>query len=205
VKIALFPVLYDGARILVFISISTRVSGHHTYTHRGALMRTSIIAQQFCRQCKENREHVLFGRRVEPSETRDTTFVWAQFWACHSCGNHLEKREERHWPIDQDMIVKRLLKVSSDYEQVKASRLEVGPYRVVLTLELHPWDIVETLRRVENSHERGFYRASDLWKLEQYGILKNPLNENHRFPKRPLTKPECRSLAITGTTEQSVR
>jgi hypothetical protein len=100
------------------------------------------------------------------------------------------------------MIVKRLLKVQSDYEQIRASRLEVGYRKIVLTLDLHPWDIVETLRRVENSHERGFYRASDLWRLEQYGILKYPLDENHTFPKRALTKPERRSLAITGTPHQ---
>jgi hypothetical protein len=117
----------------------------------------------------------------------------------------LEKREERNYPTDQDMIVKRLLKVQSDYEQIRASRLEVGYRQIVLTLDLHPWDIVEALRRVEQSHERGFYRASDLWKLEQYGVLKFPLNENHRFPKRPLTKPERRNLAINGTPEQMGR
>ena len=52
--------------------------------------------------------------------------------------------------------------VSSDYEQVKSSQLEVGFQEIILRLQLHPWEIVETLRRVEASHERGFYRASDV-------------------------------------------
>jgi len=34
---------------------------------------------------------------------------------------------------------KRLLKVATDYEQVKASHLQVEHARIVLTQELHPW------------------------------------------------------------------
>src|SRR5438105_2037644 len=141
-------------------------------------MRASIVEKQFCEKCRQYRDHLRFGRRMEPSETPDATYIWADFWACQYCGNHLERREERRWPTDEDMIVKRLLRVSSDYEQVKASRLEVLHHRIVLSLDLHPWDIVETLRRVESSHDQGFYRVSDLWRLEQYGVLKHPLDQN---------------------------
>ena len=97
-----------------------------------------------------------FGRRIAPSKTPDTTFIWAEFWNCDHCGNHLEKREERPWPTHRDMITKRLLKVATDYEQVKAFHLEVEHARIVLTLELHPWHIVEALRSVEAAHTTGF-------------------------------------------------
>ena len=96
-------------------------------------MHASIIGRQFCVKCNEQRDHVRFGRRIEPSKTPDTTFIWAEFWNCDHCGNHLEKREERPWPTDRDIITKRLLKVATDYEQVKASHLEVEHARIVLT------------------------------------------------------------------------
>ena len=146
-----------------------------------------------------------FGRRIEPSKTPDTTFIWAEFWNCDHCGNHLEKREERPWPTHRDMITKRLLKVATDYEQVKAFHLEVEHARIVLTLELHSWHIVEVLRSVEAAHTTGFYRASDLYRLEQYGVLTWPLDENHRFPRRPLTKPEQRNPAFSGLPEKIAR
>ena len=97
------------------------------------------------------------------------------------------------------------MKVANDYEQVKASHLEVEHARIVLTLELHPWHIVEVLRRVESAHATGFYRASDLYHLEQYGVLKWPLDGNQRFPRRPLTKPERRNAAISGLPEKIAR
>src|SRR5438552_6950919 len=89
-------------------------------------MRSSIIGRQVCVKCNEQRDHVRFGRRVEPSKTPDTTSIWAEFWDCDHCGNHLEKREERPWPTDRDIITKRLLKVATDYEQVKASHSRSG-------------------------------------------------------------------------------
>ena len=58
-------------------------------------MRSSIIGRQFYVKCNEQRDHVRFGRRIEYSKTPDTTFIWAEFWDCDHCGNHLEKREER--------------------------------------------------------------------------------------------------------------
>ena len=161
-------------------------------------MHASIIGRQFCVKCNEQRDHVRFGRRIEPSKTPDTTFIWAKFWACDHCGNHLEKREERPWPTDRDMITKRLLEVATDYEQVKASHLEVGPAKIVLTLELHPWHIVEVLRRVEAAHPTGFYRASDLYRLEQYGVLRWPLDENRMFPRRSPTRQERKSSYLLG-------
>ena len=44
-------------------------------------MHASIIGRQFCVKCNEQRDHVRFGRRIEPSKTPDTTFIWAEFWA----------------------------------------------------------------------------------------------------------------------------
>ena len=96
------------------------------------------------------------------------------------------------------MITKRLLKVATDYAQVKASHLEVRPAKTVLTLELHPWHIVEVLRRVEAAHPTGFYRASDLYRLEQYGVLRCPLDENRMFPRRSPTRQERKSSYLLG-------
>jgi len=64
---------------------------------------------------------------------------------------------------------------------------------------------VEVLRRVEAAHTTGFYKASDLYRLEKYGVLRWPLDENHRLPRRPLTKPERRNAAISGLPEQVAR
>ena len=51
-------------------------------------------------------------------ESKLAAFTGTIFGA--ACGNHLEKREERPWPTDRDMITKRLPKVATDYEQVRS-------------------------------------------------------------------------------------
>lgn len=84
--------------------------------------------------------------------------------------------------------MKRLLKVSNDYEQIRASSLEVEYDRITLTLELHPWHIVQALRRVEESRQTGFYKASDLYHLDKHGMLNFPVDAKNEFTKRSLIK-----------------
>lgn len=75
----------------------------------------------------------------------------------------------------------KLLRLSTGYDQVKESSLQVEGDMVTLKLRFYPWAVVKASKRVEDE-KHGFYHLSDLLLLEQHGLLKEQLRENVRIP-----------------------
>lgn len=131
------------------------------------------MAKQFCTKCNLNTDHMLLRRWTEKSGN-PTTFIRAESWICCYCDITHEKKSEEPKPTEETMIVRRLLKLSSDYEQIHYSTLEVEGNMVTLRLKLFPWSVVQASKRIREAKKNGFYRLGDLWRLEQHGLLKSP-------------------------------
>jgi hypothetical protein len=53
----------------------------------------------------------------------------------------MENRKEESWPTDKSKAVRRLLKLSTDYDQVKESSPRVEADLVTLRLRFYPWAV----------------------------------------------------------------
>ncbi len=121
---------------------------------------------------------MLLRRWTERGSDSDT-YVKAEAWACSYCDTTQEKRIQESRPTEQISIMKRLLKLSGDYEQIRHSTLRVRGDTLILELKFHPWAVVQAARRVEEAKGLGFFRLGDLWKLQQHGLLKEEPEEWH--------------------------
>lgn len=74
-------------------------------------------------------------------------------WICEACDHLIEKRSEESKPTEQLMVIKRLLKLSTDYEQIRGSALTVEGDRVNPSLRMYPWEIRQSRPRVEKAKE----------------------------------------------------
>jgi hypothetical protein len=128
--------------------------------------RISILAKQYCESCRARTEHFRKTIRTEPTDNPET-YCKVEIWICTTCDNVLEKRTENYWPTQREMIVKRLLKLTKDYEQIESANIDVKHDTIVLTIKLLPWSVVEAARRMVEAGEHGFYKAKDLWILQQ--------------------------------------
>jgi hypothetical protein len=93
----------------------------------------------------------------------------------------VENRREGSWPTDKSKAVRRLLRLSTDYDQVRESSLQIEGDMVTLKLRFYPWAVVNASRRVEEAENHGFYRLSDLLMLERNRLLKEQLRESVRM------------------------
>ncbi len=164
------------------------------------MRRSFIIAKQHCPKCDLYRDHMRIGVEEERTDNPEDTYIKVETWVCDFCETLLKKKTLEHNPTEERMIVNRLLKLSSDYEQIRHSTLTVEGDRVNLSLRMYPWEIVKAVRRVEKAKQTGFgfCRLSDIWKLEKYGL--DPLKKEDAplLYVRPLSKSERRTRAING-------
>lgn len=165
------------------------------------LRKSFIVTKQNCPKCGVYRDHMRIEVRDEPSaDGNEDSYVKVESWICDYCDTITHKRTLEHKPTEELLIVRRLLKLSSDYEQIRHASVSVEGDRVNLSLRMYPWEIVKAARRVEKAKQTGFgfCRLGDVWKLEQYGS--NPLKKEDApmLCVRPLTKAERRSRAIEG-------
>jgi hypothetical protein len=129
--------------------------------------KTSVLARQYCESCETRTEHFRKTIRTEPTENPET-YCKVELWICTTCDTSFEKRSENYWPTQREMIVKRLLKLTKEYEQIERADIDVKHDSIVLTIKLLPWSVVEAAKRmVEAGGEHGFYNAKDLWILQQ--------------------------------------
>ena len=128
--------------------------------------RVSVLGKQFCESCRRRTEHFRKNIRTEPTGNPET-YCKVELWICTICDNVLEKRSENYWPTQREMIVKRLLKLTRDYEQIENASIDVKHDSIVLTIKLFPWNVVEAAKRMVEAGEHGFYRARDVWILQQ--------------------------------------
>lgn len=138
-----------------------------------------IIPKQYCTRCGLYRDHMLLRRWTERGSDSDT-YVKAEAWICSYCDSTWEKRSQETRPTEEISIIRRLIKLSGDYEQIRHSTLEVRGDTVTLKLKLLPWVVVQAAKRVEEAKRRGFFRLGDLWRLQQHGLLKEELEDRHR-------------------------
>lgn len=117
---------------------------------------------------------MLLRKWTEASGDPDT-YIKAESWICYYCDTVEEKRSSERKPTEELMIIRRLLKLSGDYDQISHSTLEVRGDTVILTLKLFPWAIVQASKRVEAAKKEGFFRLGDLWRLQQHGLLNGQL------------------------------
>ena len=143
--------------------------------------RVQFTAKRFCDNCSSTTEQVYSSGRIEPGSRPDETFVKVETWCCESCETVVENRREESWPTDKSKAVRRLLRLSTDYDQVRESSLQVEGDMVTLKLRFYPWAVVKASKRVEEAENHGFYHLSDLLLLEQHGLLKEQLRENIRI------------------------
>lgn len=95
------------------------------------------------------------------------------------------------------VIIRILLRLSDDYDQIQHSSLDVEGDIVTLGLEFFPWKVVEAVRRVEEARRKGFFRLGDLWRLERHGILDKTVVESAGFSANLLKQPRKGSSADT--------
>jgi hypothetical protein len=145
--------------------------------------RVQFTAKRYCGKCGSTTDQVYSAGRIESSSTPDETFVKVETWCCEHCEMVVENRKEELWPTDKSKAVRRLLRLSTDYDQVKESSLQVEGDIVTLKLRFYPWAVLKASKRVE-AENHGFYRLSDLLLLEQHGLLKEQLRENVRISGR---------------------
>jgi hypothetical protein len=145
--------------------------------------RVQFTAKRYCGKCGSTTDQVYSRGRIEPGSRPDETFVKVESWCCERCETVVEKRREESWPTDKSKLVRRLLRLSTDYDQVKESSLQVEADMVTLKLRFYPWAVVKASKRVEEA-KNGFYHLSDLHLLQQYGLLREQLKENVRIQER---------------------
>ena len=139
--------------------------------------RVQFTAKRYCEKCGSTSDQVYSRGRIEPGSRPDETFVKVESWCCEVCETVVENRREESWPTDKSRAVRRLLRLSTDYDQVRESSLQVEADIVTLKLRFYPWAVVKASKRVEEA-QNGFYHLSDLLLLEQHGLLKEQLREN---------------------------
>jgi hypothetical protein len=138
------------------------------------LRKSQVVARQFCSKCGFSKDHMRLLVWTEESGNPDT-YIKAESWICCYCDNLLQKRSEEQRPTQQGKVVKRLMKLAGDYEQICSSELLVENNSVTLKLRFYPWSVMQSAQRVEQSKETGFYRLGDLWRLQQHGLFKELL------------------------------
>jgi hypothetical protein len=143
--------------------------------------RVQFTAKRYCGKCGSTGDQVYSAGRIEPGSRPDETFVKVESWCCESCETVAENRREGSWPTDKSKAVRRLLRLSTDYDQVRESSLQVEGDIVALKLRFYPWAVVKASRRVEEAENHGFYRLSDLLMLERNRLLKEQLRESVRM------------------------
>jgi hypothetical protein len=146
--------------------------------------RVQFTAKRHCEKCGSTTDQVYSAGRIEPGSRPDETFVKVESWCCESCETVVENRREGSWPTDKSKAVRRLLRLSTDYDQVKESSLRVEGDMVTLKLRFYPWAVEKASKRVEEAENHGFYHLSDLLLLEQHGLLNKQLRENIRIQGR---------------------
>jgi len=147
-----------------------------------ATRRVQFTAKRYCGKCGSTTDQVYSAGRIEPGSRPNETFVKVESWCCEGCETVMENRREESWPTDKSKAVRRLLRLSTDYDQVKESSLQVEGDMVTLKLRFYPWAVMKASKRVEEAENHGFYHLSDLLLLEQHGLLKEQLRENVRIP-----------------------
>jgi len=135
------------------------------------LRKSQVVAKQFCSKCGLSKDHMRLRVWTEESGNLDTYFK-AESWICCYCDNLLQKKTEEPKPTDQGTVVKRLMKLAGDYDQICSSELSVENNSVTLKLRFYPWSVMRSAQRVEHDRATGFYRLGDLWRLQQHGLLK---------------------------------
>jgi hypothetical protein len=103
----------------------------------------SVVELKGCSGC-----HGTVGR-IEPGSRPDETFVKIESWCCERCETVVENRREESWPTDKSRVVRRLLRLSTDYDQVRESSLQVEADMVTLKLRFYPWAVMKASKRVE--------------------------------------------------------
>jgi hypothetical protein len=93
----------------------------------------------------------------------------------------VENRREESWPADKSKAVRRLLRLSTDYDQVKESSLQVEGDMLTLKLRFYPWAVVKASKPVEEVETTDSRISATLLPLEQHGLLKEQLRENVRI------------------------
>ena len=146
--------------------------------------RVQFTAKRFCGKCGCTADQVYSRGRIEPGSRPDETYVKVESWRCERCETVVENRREESWPTDKSKAVRRLLRLSTDYDQVRESSLQVEGDMMTLRLRFYPWAVVRASKRVEEAENHGFYHLSDLLLLEQHGLLREQLRENVRIPGR---------------------
>ncbi len=159
--------------------------------------RSPIVGKQYCSKCDLFKDHVLLRRWTEGSGDSDT-YIRAETWVCCYCDTIQDRRSEERKPTEEVAIIKRLIKLSSDYDQIKHSTLEVRGDMVILSLKLFPWAVVQAAKRVEQAKERGFFWLGDLWRLQQYGLLKGQLEDKQGPSVRQQITKESRAQVATS-------
>ncbi len=133
--------------------------------------RVQIIAKKYCSKCGLYKDHMLLRKWTEKGSDSDS-YVKAEAWMCSYCDTTQENRSQEGRPTEEILIIRRLLKLSGDYEQVRHSTLEVRGDTLVFKVKLFPWAVVRAARRVEEAKGHGFFRLGDLWRLQQHNLLK---------------------------------
>src|SRR5947209_18750087 len=101
--------------------------------------RVQFTAKRYCGKCGSTTDQVYSAGRIEPGSRPDETFVKVESWCCESCETVVENRREESWPTDKSKAVRRLLRLSTDYDDVKESSLKVEGDMVSLKLRLYFW------------------------------------------------------------------
>jgi hypothetical protein len=146
--------------------------------------RVQFTAKRYCGKCGSTTDQIYSMGGIELGSRPDETFVKVESWCCERCETVVENRSEEPWPTDKWKAVRRLLRLSTDYDQVRESSLQVEGDLVTLKLRFYPWAVVKASRRIGEAENHGFYHLSDLLLLEQHGLLKERLRKNVRIPER---------------------
>lgn len=103
--------------------------------------RSPIIGKPYCSKCDLYKDHILLRMWTEGSSDPDT-YIRSETWVCCYCDTIQDRRSEERKPTEEVTIIKRLIKLSSDYDQIRHSSLEVRGDTVILSLKLFPWAVV---------------------------------------------------------------
>jgi hypothetical protein len=121
--------------------------------------------------------------RTSRSERSSDYYTKTQWWSCQICGENEEASQEIPEPTEQTMLIKRLLRLGSDYD-IKSFQLEVKGSEVTAKAVFYPFDTAKVRRIIYKAEDTDFITAHDLMELDKARIRKRV--DREKFLTRPL-------------------
>ncbi len=143
----------------------------------------SFQETRHCSICHDFVNQVCFGIRYSQPERWSETYKRSKFWRCCKCGRVFEEVNEIPAPAEEDMLIRRLLKLGSDYD-IKSYRLNVEARKITVEVGFYPFDTTHIRAIICKTEDEYFITVQELQQLEKAGVRK--LEDQERFLGRPL-------------------